>query len=124
MGLTTSTPQKSSPDKDQTTAMPIQSELSRLAGVISTETYKVEKYFRENGLPLPNFDMDSRNEFQSLPTPISRSRRQALQAMQELQSLMLGPREAVRWMAWDVSYEPSHFVVGELLSSFLMLMGV
>ena len=79
------------------------SHISRLANIISAETRKVEEYFHRNGLVLPNFDVDSSDTFHVLPADIARSRKEIIQATQDLNSLMLGPRENVRWMAWDVS---------------------
>ena len=79
-----------------------QSQISRLAEIIRAETRNVESYFHENGLVLPCFEVDSSIDFHNLPTHISRSRQEVIQATQELKSLMLGPKESVRWMAWDV----------------------
>ncbi|KAI0838265.1 S-adenosyl-L-methionine-dependent methyltransferase [Hypoxylon sp. FL0890] len=81
-------------------AMP-PSKMIALAQKISMETEKVEAYFKENGLRAPGFDVDSPSDFPKMPDDISRSRREVIHATQELQDLMVGPRESVRWMAWD-----------------------
>lgn len=81
---------------------------------ISKETEKVEAYFRENGLQTPSFDVDAPNDFPDMPDDISRSRREVIHATQELHDLMVGPRESVRWMAWDVS-DPCTYSVPRFL---------
>ncbi|KAI0138054.1 S-adenosyl-L-methionine-dependent methyltransferase [Hypoxylon sp. NC0597] len=88
------------PQKKKATALP-PSKMIVLAQKISSETEKVEAYFRENGLRTPSFDVDAPSDFPKMPDDISRSRREVIHATQELQDLMVGPRESVRWMAWD-----------------------
>ncbi|KAI2469740.1 S-adenosyl-L-methionine-dependent methyltransferase [Annulohypoxylon bovei var. microspora] len=77
------------------------SKMITLAQKISAETEKVEAYFNENGLQAPSFDVDASSDFPEMPDDISRSRREIIHATKELQDLMVGPRESVRWMAWD-----------------------
>lgn len=103
------------PHKSQEPTAQCSSKISKLAAIISTETGKVEKYFQENGLPLPSFEAETFNDFHTLPPPIAKSRSEVIQATQELKDLMMGPGESVRWMAWDVS--PDHLN----LSSFELL---
>lgn len=79
------------------------SQMIALAEKISTETAKVEAYFNEHGLQTPSFDVDAPSDFPQMPDDISRSRREVIHATKELQDLMVGPRESVRWMAWNVS---------------------
>ncbi|KAI0885945.1 S-adenosyl-L-methionine-dependent methyltransferase [Annulohypoxylon maeteangense] len=77
------------------------SKMITLAQKISSETEKVEAYFQEHGLQTPNFDVDAPSDFPEMPDDISRSRREIIHATKELQDLMVGPRESVRWMAWN-----------------------
>ncbi|KAI1448983.1 S-adenosyl-L-methionine-dependent methyltransferase [Annulohypoxylon stygium] len=77
------------------------SQMIALAEKISTETAKVEAYFNEHGLQTPSFDVDAPSDFPQMPDDISRSRREVIHATKELQDLMVGPRESVRWMAWN-----------------------
>ncbi|KAI1407788.1 S-adenosyl-L-methionine-dependent methyltransferase [Hypoxylon sp. FL1857] len=92
----------SNPQKKGATSPAITpSRMIALAQKISAETEKVEAYFRENGIRTPSFDVDAPGDFPRMPEDISRSRREVIHATQELQDLMVGPRESVRWMAWD-----------------------
>ncbi|KAI1779353.1 S-adenosyl-L-methionine-dependent methyltransferase [Hypoxylon cercidicola] len=77
------------------------SKIVALAQKISAETEKVDVYFREKGLQTPSFDADTLSDFPKMPDDISTSRREIIHATRELQDLMVGPRESVRWMAWD-----------------------
>ncbi|KAI1473841.1 S-adenosyl-L-methionine-dependent methyltransferase [Daldinia eschscholtzii] len=83
------------------------SKMIALAQKITSETEKVETYFKVNGLVTPSFDADAPGDFPIMPDDISRSRREVIHATQELHDLMVGPRESVRWMAWDVSISPT-----------------
>ncbi|KAL7621325.1 hypothetical protein AAE478_008646 [Parahypoxylon ruwenzoriense] len=96
------------------------SKMIALAQKISAETEKVETYFREKGIPVPSFDVDSPSDFSKMPDDISRSRREVIHATQELHDLMVGPRESVRWMAWDFMGTQSlqlinHYGIAELV---------
>ncbi|KAI5921857.1 S-adenosyl-L-methionine-dependent methyltransferase [Camillea tinctor] len=72
-----------------------------LAQKISTGTEKIEAYFKEKGLPMPGLDVDAPSDFPQLPDDIARCRREVIEATRELRDIMVGPRETVRWMAWD-----------------------
>ncbi|KAI0169783.1 S-adenosyl-L-methionine-dependent methyltransferase [Hypoxylon sp. FL1284] len=85
----------SSPDAAPT------SKIVALAQKISAETQKVDAYFREKGLEPLSFDVDAPSDFPKVPDDISTSRHEVIEATRELQSLMVGPKESVRWMAWD-----------------------
>ncbi|KAI1454081.1 S-adenosyl-L-methionine-dependent methyltransferase [Annulohypoxylon moriforme] len=77
------------------------SKMMALAQKISTETEKVEAYFQEHGIQVPSFDVDAPSDFPEVPEDIALSRREIIHATKELQDLMVGPRESVRWMAWN-----------------------
>ncbi|KAI1501873.1 S-adenosyl-L-methionine-dependent methyltransferase [Biscogniauxia marginata] len=72
-----------------------------LAQKISAGTEQVEAYFIKQGLPMPGLDVDSPSDFPQLPDDISKCRREVIQATRELRDIMVGPRETIRWMAWD-----------------------
>lgn len=74
-----------------------------LSKKISEETEKLEKYMKENGLPMPAFNIDAADDFPKLPGDIQKSRLEIIHATKELRDLAVGPRESVRWGAWEVS---------------------
>lgn len=83
------------------------SRLTELTNIIATETKKIEAYFADNGLPNLSFDVNAPANF---PVPSSEkeihaARRSVINATQELHDLMVGPRETVRWLAWNVCAE-------------------
>ncbi|KAI1764917.1 S-adenosyl-L-methionine-dependent methyltransferase [Hypoxylon sp. FL1150] len=77
------------------------SKIVALAQKISDETQKVDAYFHQQGLQTPGFDPDAPGDFPKMPEEISTSRREIIHATRELHDLMIGPKESVRWMAWD-----------------------
>ncbi|PHH83547.1 hypothetical protein CDD83_2962 [Cordyceps sp. RAO-2017] len=80
---------------------PIKSRLAELARKIATETEKLDTYVKDNRLPEPGFGVDAPDEFPQLPADLRRSREEIIQAARELESLMRGPRESVRWAVWS-----------------------
>ncbi|KAI1801741.1 S-adenosyl-L-methionine-dependent methyltransferase [Daldinia bambusicola] len=87
--------------KNNTPTTMASSKMIALAQKITSETEKVEAYFKVNGLVTPSFDAHAPGDFPFMPDDISRSRREVIQATEELHDLMVGPRESIRWMAWD-----------------------
>ena len=80
-----------------------------LAKIITRESEKLEKYLKESDSPMPSFDINGPANFPSLPDDMKKSREVLLKATQDLEYLVTGPTEKVRWMAWDVSFvDPSH----------------
>ncbi|KAL3422651.1 o-methyltransferase [Phlyctema vagabunda] len=77
------------------------SDLVELAAVITRETEKLNGYLRDRGLPTPGFDIDSPLNFPSLPADIKRARESVVQATKDLNDLVTGPEESIRYMAWD-----------------------
>ncbi|KAF4840704.1 Chlorophenol O-methyltransferase [Colletotrichum siamense] len=77
------------------------SRLTELAKKIAVETGKLEKYMRENGMPLPSLDPKGPLDFPKLPEDIQKSRMEIMFATRELEALVHGPREDVRWKAWS-----------------------
>jgi hypothetical protein len=82
--------------------------LLQLTEIISSQTEKIQEYFTANGLPDLSFDPTSPGDFPvpSSNTEMHEARRAVVNATQELHDLMVGPRETVRWAAWNVGYKP------------------
>lgn len=78
------------------------SRLVALARKISAEAEKLESYLRDNGSPQPGFGVDAPGDFPNLPADLQQSRQQIVYATHELESLVRGPRESVRWGVWSV----------------------
>lgn len=76
--------------------------MSELAKRIATETEKLENYMKEHNLPLPTLDPNGPLDFPRLPEEIQQSRMEIIFATRELEALVHGPREDVRWKAWSV----------------------
>jgi hypothetical protein len=77
--------------------------LVKLSQIIARETEKVDTYFRENSIPSPSFEADGLSEHPALPDEIQKARLAVIKAAADLKDLMVGPKESLRWMAWDVS---------------------
>ncbi|RDA91224.1 hypothetical protein CP533_3406, partial [Ophiocordyceps camponoti-saundersi (nom. inval.)] len=77
------------------------SRLTELAAKITAETEKLDRYVRDHGLPEPGFDVDASDCFPPLPPELQTSRLEVVCAAQELESLIRGPRENVRWAVWS-----------------------
>ncbi|POR33278.1 Sterigmatocystin 8-O-methyltransferase [Tolypocladium paradoxum] len=78
-----------------------QSRLIELARTIGAEADKLETYLRNNGLPQPGFAADAPDDFPKLPRDVQRSRQEIIHATKELETLVRGPRETVRWGVWN-----------------------
>ena len=83
------------------------SKLIELAQTIMRETEKLNRFIGENELPEPSFDADAPLTFPKLPNELKKSREDVMKATKELGELVTGPRESIRWMAWDVVAPPS-----------------
>lgn len=79
------------------------STMTELAATISRETAKLEKFMRDNNLPMPSFEVSAADDFPKLPEDIQQSRLAVIHATKELRDLTVGPRESVRWGVWEVS---------------------
>lgn len=79
------------------------SRLTTLSKLIASETEKLEQYLTSNGLAQPGLDITAAGDFPKLPAEEQERRQRIINATQELQDLVRGPRESVRWAVWGVS---------------------
>lgn len=91
---------------DTTTTATTGMSMTSLAETISKETAKLEKYMKENGLPMPSFDEDAEGDFPKLPEDMQKSRLEIIHATKQLRDLTVGPRESLRWGVWEVRQLP------------------
>jgi hypothetical protein len=78
--------------------------LTELATTIEENTKIVTDYLTSKGLSTPSFDVDGLEEF---PIPSTdkeafTARLSVIAATKELHDLAVGPREGLRYLAWDV----------------------
>lgn len=78
--------------KTNTSTIMSQSRIAQLASAVAHHTQRVDSYLAEKNLPQPSFDADSPVHL-GLPADIEQSRVAALQASQELNELLQGPRD-------------------------------
>ncbi|PVI04246.1 putative O-methyltransferase [Periconia macrospinosa] len=71
-----------------------QTRIAELAAAVAHHTQRVDKYLTSNNLPTPSFQVDGPVEL-GLPADIEESRIEALQATQELNDLLQGPRNLI-----------------------------
>jgi len=86
------------------TATTHQSRVLRLTDIISSKTRMIDEYLALNNLPALTWDASGPADF---PVPSSNdeiqiARRAVVNATKELHDLMVGPRETLRWMAWNL----------------------
>jgi hypothetical protein len=71
-----------------------QSRIAELATTVAHHTQRVDNYLAERGLPCPSFEVDGPVDL-ALPPEIEESRTVVLQASQELNDLLQGPRNLI-----------------------------
>lgn len=71
-----------------------QSRIAELATTVAHHTQRVDSYLAERGLPCPSFEADGPVDL-ALPPEIEKSRTVVLQASQELNDLLQGPRDLI-----------------------------
>jgi hypothetical protein len=69
-----------------------QSRIAELATTVAQHTHRIDSYLAEKGLPYPSFKVYGPVDLE-LPPDIEQSRIAALQASQELNDLLQGPRD-------------------------------
>jgi hypothetical protein len=94
---------KATPSLPDMKAASTPSRMAVLAQTIAQETEKLEKYMKDNKLPMPSFDAESLGDFPKLPEDMAKSRMDIIFATRELRDLVVGPREGLRWGVWGVS---------------------
>jgi hypothetical protein len=95
-GITTTTTGSQAQEEAGETSLLVQ-----LARTILAETEKVSAYLQKEGITAPSFSEDSPADFPKLPEEITKSRQAVVLATAKLRDLVVGPRESLRWMAWD-----------------------
>ncbi|KAG5754346.1 hypothetical protein H9Q69_011785 [Fusarium xylarioides] len=73
----------------------------QLARKITEETEKLDGYFKANGLQDLGFDVNAPGDLPRLPDDIQKSRIEISSATKQLEFLVRGPRETVRWGIWS-----------------------
>lgn len=92
--------------------------MTALADTISKETAKLEKYLKENSLPMPSFDVDAADDFPRLPEDMQKSRLEIIHATKQLRDLTVGPRESLRWGVWEVRPQYCEHTWTNILSKY------
>jgi hypothetical protein len=81
----------------------------QLARKITEETEKLDGYLKANGFRDLGFDANAPGDLPKLPDDIQRSRIEISSATKQLELLVRGPRETVRWGIWSVSLQLVHW---------------
>lgn len=68
-----------------------QSRIAELAATVATHTDRVDSYLSKEGLPHPSFEANGPGDLK-LPPEIEQSRSMVIEASQELNDLLQGPR--------------------------------
>ncbi|KUJ09465.1 S-adenosyl-L-methionine-dependent methyltransferase [Mollisia scopiformis] len=77
------------------------SQLIELAGIITRETEKLDRFLKQSGSAQPSFDVDGPTNFPKMSDEMKSARDEVVRATRELGDLVAGPTENIRWMAWD-----------------------
>ncbi|KAI0172756.1 putative O-methyltransferase [Hypoxylon sp. FL1284] len=88
-----------------------QSRIAELAATVAAHTSRIDSYLSEKGLPYPSFEADSPSDLQ-LPPEIEQSRSLVLEASQELNDLLQGPRNLLH------NHQHNQLVYLKLISHF------
>jgi hypothetical protein len=71
-----------------------QSRIAQLASTVATCTQQIDDYLAQNSLPYPSFEADGPVDL-GLPPHLEQLRGAVLEATQELNDLLLGPRDLI-----------------------------
>ncbi|KAI1433890.1 putative O-methyltransferase [Xylaria sp. CBS 124048] len=71
-----------------------QSRIAQLASVVASSTQRIDEYLAQNALPYPSFDSKGPTDL-GLPPALDELRLAALEATQELNDLLQGPRNLI-----------------------------
>lgn len=82
--------------------------ITALSDEISKNSKILTDYLGEKGLEAASFDVDGPDEWPISPSDEEpfKARLNLIAATKELQDLSLGPKEGLRYLAWDVSTPP------------------
>ncbi|KJZ75927.1 hypothetical protein HIM_04751 [Hirsutella minnesotensis 3608] len=69
--------------------------------MIVSETQRLDEYLRDNAFPEPSLNIDAPDDFPRLPLHLQNSRLDLLKAIRELEVIVRGPKETLRWSAWN-----------------------
>ncbi|KAJ4140272.1 Alpha-1,3-mannosyltransferase cmt1 [Fusarium equiseti] len=75
--------------------------MAQLARKITEETEKLDNYFKINDLPDLGFNVDAPDDLPKMPADIQKCRLEISSAAKQLELLVRGPRETVRWGIWS-----------------------
>lgn len=78
--------------------------LTKLSNAIAENTKIVTDYLESEGLTAPSFDVDGLDEYPIPPTEEApfKARLKLISLTKEMHDLALGPKEGLRFLAWDV----------------------
>ena len=78
--------------------------ITELSGSIAENSRIVTDYLASKNLPAPSFDVDGLTELSISPVDKEAfaARSNLIAATKELHDLVLGPKEALRHLSWDV----------------------
>jgi hypothetical protein len=79
--------------------------MTKLSDEISKNTKIITEYLSSKGLEAASFDVDGLDEFPISPKDDApfKARLDLIAATKELHDISLGPKESLRYLAWDVS---------------------
>ena len=82
--------------------------ITELAGIIQSNTAKLDEYLNVQGIKSPSFEIDAPEKL-SLPAAVAKARETILDATNELHNLVLGPVQFLT--GYNVRhYNPQHFL--------------
>jgi len=78
--------------------------ITKLSNEIAENTKIITNYLDSKGLAVPSFDVNGLEEYPIPPSEEApfKARLRLIAATKELHDLALGPKEGLRFLAWDV----------------------
>lgn len=80
--------------------------LTTLSKHIEEKTRYLTDALRSKGLDAPSYKADGLSDFPLTEVEVVRVRQELVAMTKELHDLVLGPRESLKSMAWEVRYNP------------------
>lgn len=78
------------------------SHLIKLSKIITKETRKLNRWLKKSG-SLLGFGIESPLKFPALGDKVERARAKIIRATEEMSTLVRGPTDSLRWIAWGAS---------------------